>query len=93
MYKPLAVYNHELVDCLSIDYKSGQVIYIDSNRDRTLVSLEPAIVFDFKLALKKLMQSSFPSLSNKTVETVEISYNSVIVTYTDKFKAKLVKKD
>lgn len=93
MYKSLAVYNHELVDCISIDYKSGQVIYIDSNRDRTLVSLEPAIVFDFKLSLKKLMQSSFPSLSNKTVDTVEINYNSVIITYTDKFKAKLVKED
>lgn len=39
------------------------------------------------------MQSSFPSLSNKTVDTVEIDYNSVIITYTDKFKAKLVKED
>lgn len=93
MYKPLAAYNHELVDCISIDYKSGQVIYIDFNRDRTLVSQDPATVFDFKLSLKKLMQSSFPSLSNKTVDTVEIDYNSVIVTYTDKFKAKLVKED
>lgn len=93
MYKPLAAYNHELVDCISIDYKSGQVIYIDFNRDRTLISIDPATVFDFKLSLKKLMQSSFPSLSNKTVETVEIVYDSVIVTYTDKFKAKLVKED
>ena len=93
MYKSLAVYNHELVDCISIDYKSGQVIYIDFNRDRTLISQDPATVFDFKLSLKKLMQSSFPSLSDKTVDTVEIDYNSVIVTYTDKFKAKLVKED
>lgn len=93
MYKPLAAYNHELVDCISIDYKSGQVIYIDFNRDRTLISIDPATVFDFKLSLKKLMQSSFPSLANKTVDTVEIDYNSVIVTYTDKFKAKLVKED
>ena len=93
MYKSLAAYNHELVDCISIDYKSGQVIYIDFNRDRTLIFIDPATVFDFKLSLKKLMQSSFPSLSNKTVDTVEIDYNSVIVTYTDKFKAKLVKED
>ena len=93
MYKSLAAYNHELVDCISIDYKSGQVIYIDFNRDRTLISQDPATVFDFKLSLKKLMQSSFPSLSNKTVDTVEIDYNSVIITYTDKFKAKLVKED
>ena len=38
------------------------------------------------------MQSSFPSLSNKTVDTVEVSFDSVVVTYADKFKAKLVKK-
>ena len=93
MYKSLAAYNHELVDCISIDYKSGQVIYIDFNRDRTLISQDPATVFDFKLSLQKLMQSSFPSLSNKTVDTVEIDYNSVIITYADKFKAKLVKED
>ena len=93
MYKSLSAYNHELIDCISIDYKSGQVIYIDFNRDRTLISQDPATLFDFKLSLKKLMQSSFPSLSNKTVDTVEVTFNSVIVTYTDKFKAKLVKED
>lgn len=93
MYKSLVAYSSRAIDCLSIDYKSGQVIYTDVNKDRTLVSQNPATVFDFKVSLKKLMQSSFPSLSNKTVETVEIDYNSVIVTYTDKFKAKLVKED
>lgn len=93
IYESLSAYNSNLIDCITINYKSGQVIYVDFNRDQTLVPLKPAIVFDFKISLKKLMQSSFPSLSNKTVDTVEVDFDSVVVTYTDKFKAKLVKKD
>lgn len=90
LYKSLTAYNK---DCLGIDYKVGQAIYTDLDGDRTSVVLRSATLFKFKESLEKLMQSSFPSLSNKTVDTVEIDYNSVIVTYTDKFKAKLVKED
>lgn len=90
LYKSLTAYNK---DCLGIDYKAGQAIYMDLDGDRTSVVLRSATLFKFKESLEKLMQSSFPSLSNKTVDTVEINFNSVIITYTDKFKAKLVKED
>lgn len=89
LYKSLTAYNK---DCLGIDYRAGQAIYTDLDGDRTSVVPRSATLFKFKESIEKLMQSSFPSLSNKTVDTVEIDYNSVIVTYTDKFKAKLVKK-
>lgn len=90
LYKSLTSYNR---DCLGIDYKSGQVIYTYLDGDRTSVAVSSTTLVKFKESIEKLMQSSFPSLSNKTVDTVEIDYNSVIVTYTDKFKAKLVKED
>lgn len=90
LYKSLTSYNR---DCLGVDYKSGQVIYTYLDGDRASVAVSSTTLVKFKESIEKLMQSSFPSLSNKTVDTVEINYNSVIVTYTDKFKAKLVKED
>ena len=90
LYKSLTAYNK---DCLGIDYKAGQAIYTDLDGGRTSVVPRSEILFKFNESLEKLMQSSFPSLSNKTVDTVEMNYNSVIITYTDKFKAKLVKED
>lgn len=44
-------------------------------------------------AIEKLMQSSFPFLSNKIVKTIRMSQHEVVTTYTDYFKAKLVKED
>ena len=90
LYKSLTSYNR---DCLGIDYKSGQVIYTYLDGDRTSVAVSSTTLVKFKESIEKLMQSSFPSLANKTVDTVEVTNNSVIITYTDKFKAKLVKKD
>lgn len=80
-------------DCLVIDYKIRRVVYTDVDGDRSPVSVGSYTPDKLKHSIEKLMQSSFPSLSNKTVDTVEVSFDSVVVTYTDKFKAKLVKKD
>ena len=90
LHKSINSYNK---DCLAIDYKIRRVVYTDVDGDRSPVSIGSYTPDKLKHSIEKLMQSSFPSLSTKTVDTVEIGYNSVIITYTDKFKAKLIKKD
>lgn len=44
-------------------------------------------------AIEKLMQSSFPFMSDKTVRNIRMSQHEVVTTYTDYLKAKLVKED
>ena len=90
MHKSISSYTR---DCLVLDLNTSQAVYTDVDGDKSSFVLNPEARHRLKNTLEKLMQSSFPSLSNKTVETVEIDYNSVIVTYTDNFKAKLVKED
>ena len=86
--------NSKTRDVLDMRCDINCALYTDVDGEtRTVPVSNLQLLKDMELSFEKLMQSSFPSLSNKIVDTVEVSYNSVIITYTDKFKAKLVKED